>query len=497
MRLSSKGQHLKSRLIKSGWTSGHLVFAVTLIVITFIAGGSSRGDAVQLVFYRPFSVIMLFLAIHLTRYQEIRNNWFLALWLLSIVVFVFAHLVPLPPEIWVRFPGRTLIAELDQLVFNSFQWRPLTLSPELTRNAFWSLAAPLALFLLLIHLDIRKMKSIASVFIAMGLISGALAIIQISQGVNGGAYFYKITNFGLGVGLFANRNHQAVLLACMPIMAFYVISKVIQRAKERGFASSQMLLSLTWLYMLLLTLIFGLVVVTGSRSGLVLFALSVGCLFVWLSLKPAYKWFLFFPRQYQILGMFPKKARLVLTAAAVIPLFLFMVFSDSNNAFYRLARTTAATEHRLTIVDTLMAATSRYWPVGAGVGSFEPIFKIHEPDTLIAPTYWNHAHSDWIEVVLNGGVGALLILIAGILWLGRSYKIIISSGVWRSDFGVEFFTATNILAVLALSSIVDYPLRVPILSCLFVVSLVMISKLNSTIQSSSIDTVTSNFIPIR
>src|SRR3546814_18783044 len=52
--------------------------------------------------------------------------------------------------------------------------------------------------------------------------SGGLGLAQVIGPRDGPLYLYEITNNGSAVGLFANRNHQAALLACLfPMLAVY------------------------------------------------------------------------------------------------------------------------------------------------------------------------------------------------------------------------------------------------------------------------------------
>ncbi|UWX04055.1 O-antigen ligase family protein [Pseudoxanthomonas sp. NC8] len=54
------------------------------------------------------------------------------------------------------------------------------------------------------------------------------------------------------------------------------------------------------------------------------------------------------------------------------------------------------------------AATSRMaseaMPTGTGVGSFVRWFEAHAPDSLVRWTYFNHAHNEYLQWWLEGGV---------------------------------------------------------------------------------------------
>src|SRR3546814_14825252 len=65
---------------------------------------------------------------------------------------------------------------------------------------------------------------------------------------------------------------------------------------------------------------------------------------------------------------------------------------------------------------TVLSMIAAYFPAGAGFGGFDPIFRLHEPFRLLKPTYFNHAHNDFLEVVLDGGLPAALLLLVAIGW---------------------------------------------------------------------------------
>jgi len=111
-------------------------------------------------------------------------------------------------------------------------------------------------------------------------------------------------------------------------------------------------------------------------------------------------------------------------------------------------------------------------PFGSGLGSFVPIFQRFEPRTLVQHVYVNHAHNDWLELWLNGGVPAILLIIGFLWWFAAA-----SIRLWRHgrletpvlDLALAQ-AATIVIILLLLHSVVDYPLRIPTLSVLFAIA---------------------------
>src|SRR3546814_16949820 len=92
--------------------------------------------------------------------------------------------------------------------------------------------------------------------------SGVLGLAQAIGPRDGPLYLYEITNNESAVGLFANRNRQAALLACLfPMLAVY--ASIDHPSAERMRLKFALCASVALFFLPLL-------LVTGSRAGLVL-----------------------------------------------------------------------------------------------------------------------------------------------------------------------------------------------------------------------------------
>src|SRR3546814_13881846 len=90
-----------------------------------------------------------------------------------------------------------------------------------------------------------------------------------------------------------------------------------------------------------------------------------------------------------------------------------------------------------TRTDTRFAYTTRfrseiYWTAGSGFGSFAGAYKMFEPDNLLQEADFNHAHNDWAEVIITGGLPFALILAAAILWFVRTFAASCSTRARKS-----------------------------------------------------------------
>ena len=179
------------------------------------------------------------------------------------MIFALAllHLIPLPPALWQSLAGRQDLVTVEKLVGLTNIWRPLTLAPMNGWHALLSLVAPLAVILLGIQLKREDLFRLLSLVIALSTLSGLLGLLQVVGDPNSSLYFYRITNNGAAVGLFANRNHAATLLACLfPMLAVFAATA---RGEVDAVRMRQMIAAAIAIVLV------PLILVTGSRSGLV------------------------------------------------------------------------------------------------------------------------------------------------------------------------------------------------------------------------------------
>ena len=84
-----------------------------------------------------------------------------------------------------------------------------------------------------------------------------------------------------------------------------------------------------------------------------------------------------------------------------------------------------------------------------------------EPDHLLQDAYFNHAHNDWAEAILTGGLPFVLIVIALLIWFGRAAANRGTRNLIKGHRGdIRLPILTTILLLVA-TSLADYPLRVP------------------------------------
>ena len=428
-----------------------------LLVACFVLGGSARGNVASLMILRPISALLLGFGLWRLQMAQVKEHWFLVALALAILAVPAFQLIPLPPEVWSRLPGRGLVEEIDRVAGLGHVWRPLSLTPDATLNALYAAIVPFTALVLGIQLGAEERSRLLPLVLVLCGISALLGLLQTLGDPNGPLYFYTVTNNGSAVGLFANRNHQALVLAMMlPMLALLV------RGHGTRTGARQLVALATGLALL------PLILITGSRAGLAVAGVAIPAIPFILGrdqqtateAPPARtRWSLAAPYAGQV-GM-------VLAGTCLIALTIWL---GRDVAWDRLLAAETAGDARVKILPTLLSMIQGYAPAGSGMGSFMQVYQVHEPDALLTTTYMNHAHNDWLEVLLDGGaVSVLLLGIAIIGFLLRTKRAFAARAA--ASPAVQYARLGLVMVLLAaLASASDYPLRVPSLASLFVLA---------------------------
>lgn len=362
--------------------------------------------------------------------------------LAALVLVMLVQLIPLPPAVWTWLPGRAPVADGYRLLGVPLPWLSLTLAPAgAFASLLWLLPAIAALLATVIPGAFRG-RGIGAVIVAVTLLSVAIGGLQVIGGDS--AYFYKITNYGVAVGFFANANHNAtLLLVCIPFLAALGTTVLRRRSSPRSASAIRLLLGAGYAVIAV-----GLLI-NGSLAG------------VGLGVPTAMATWLAYGR------LRPATRRWVVVAAGALSLGAigFIAAGPGNNLF-GVQHANVELSRQTSFALTLRAA-GRYLPFGSGVGSFQGVYHAEEPLASVGTTYMNHAHSDWLELLLETGVIGMVLAAAFLGWWGLRVR-----AIWGVDEHDPFAQAAVIAtAAIMVHSIVDYPLRTAALSAVFAVAL--------------------------
>jgi len=443
-----------NRRAASSWIHGpayRLLVAGGLGLGLVLAGGASRHDEAQQAIVRCAALLAIGASLWPLDFTPLRRRAGVAAALGTAYLLLGLQLVPLPPAVWAVLPGHDVYARIAE-ASGAGGWRPLSLSPDLTLNALAALLPATAMALAALYLDFRGRARLAGAVVVVAVLSGLLGLGQVAVG---GLRLYHETSQDSAVGLFANRNHQAALMACaLPLtgaLAGLALRDGADRRLVLAFGPA------TALFLLIA------LVATGSRMGLVLglVGLAGGAI------------------AYRAAGrrLWPARrgARLAVGGLLVLASAGLAATIARGGAIGRLAPADIAGETRVAMLTPLLATAKAFMPLGAGFGTFDGVYRRFEPDALLSTIYMNQAHNEPLQLAIEGGLPALVLLAVFAIWWTRSaWKAVRPAG--RVERGARRRTmasaAVAITIILMLSSLVDYPLRTPFLGALFALACV-------------------------
>lgn len=431
------------------WVTSPLTILSLFLVLVFLTGGTRMANAGQLIILRPVAIMVAAFGLYRMRAEHWRAYWPLWALLGAAIALTVAHLVPLPFSWWSALPGRALIVDIDAAVGLGKIARPLSMHPEATMNALLSLSVPLAVLTLAVQLDETGQRRIASLLLLLIATSAFIGLLQLS------GMPIALYNSAPGLnpsGLLNNRNHQGLLLALalpLAVLAWRGGYGWVARPSIERFA-----------VLALVLFILPLVVVTGSRAGLVLAAF--GLVLALLALPaPADR-----ARVRQV------SALRYLAVLGIVGVMVWLtVYTSRDVALERIAD--SGEDLRFPVWKSIIDAIPAYWPWGTGIGSYVDAYQILEPDELLRPTYSNNAHNDWLEVVFTAGLPGALILLAAVVAAGIAAFRLLRSSQQQNALGR---IGLIVLIMLAFASISDYPVRTPILSAVLVLAAVWAAR---------------------
>lgn len=415
---------------------------IFIICLTSLLGGGSRADIASLPYLRAIAALAIAGAcLIITQRQLASIKWPLAL--VGIIgAMCLIQLLPTPLSVSPHDGPHETVREMDQLLGNFF-WRPVTLSPSATVNALGSLLVPLSV---LMWLAISQSRATALVtLIGIGMISACLGLLQLFADPRSGLFFYDITSNG-PVGLFANRNHSAVFLACCCVMAIYLYRELPSKISP----------ALPYL-----AAFFALCILTNpSRAGLLALGIAaVTCAVLQFSTK--------------VRGRTAWMPLLAAGGVGISVLALF-VFSNRVPALSRVLENPSLTDLRSELNPISLNMLRELLPWGSGLGTYEHVYRLYEPTSLLMPSYVNEAHNDWLQFPIEAGIPGIVLIITA---LGFSAYRAFQLRTRQVDGNTSklAWLGASILLILSIASLVDYPVRVPTIEVLAIVALAFFS----------------------
>jgi O-antigen ligase len=422
-------------------SSRSIFWCCIALLVAAVLGGGGQGGLGD-VGAQLLAVVLLAQLGWLAFYHRLTwrsNGWVRWLPVLALALPVL-QLLPIPSAWWSIGPARAELAA-QLAAAGVIPTGVISLNPGATERSLWWLLPPVALFLGTLCLPRADHRRLLAAVLALAALSVLLGMAQIAEGPESALRFYSNTNRTEAVGFFANRNHLATLLVmALPLALAATGWGLTERLDGRH-------VSPLWLVCgsgLVIFLILG-IAIASSRAGLLLGMLAVfGSLPIVLSFRKR------------------RGARRVLALAVGIAVLLSVQFALLG-ILQRLERD-PLDDARWEYARTTREAAAAYAPLGSGLGTFRQAFQPFEAKYRPGPVIVNHAHNDYLELWLEGGMPAVILMgLGGLAWAWRGVQL------WwlRSPEPADAADTSRWLARVAwlsaslslIHSTLDYPLR--------------------------------------
>ena len=350
------------------------------------------------------------------------------------------QLVPLPPSVWQALPQRDLIADTLALANGEADWQAFSIAPAVTFAAVLALVPAIGTMWAVSSLGSDDRTLVVAVIAAMAVAGAVLGALQLASGPEA-FRLYERSHRGWLTAFHANRNAAADVLVIGSLAASAWLSLQLDTTDRQT--------NRLWFFAAVQIVLVVALVMTGSRAGIVLGVLSLAVHFaIW---RPHLA-------DLRIGGIAAGIGAIGLTLIA-----LPIVLAGNGRIARVLDRFDARDDARVALWQDAWRAMAGFWPMGSGVGTFSYAFQPFESLANLDGAFVNRAHNDYMEFALEGGL-----LSVAVLALGATVLLTAARKAWRvspRDHALQLF-ALGTLAVVALHSIVDYPLRNMAIACL-------------------------------
>ncbi|EGP58020.1 O-antigen polymerase [Agrobacterium tumefaciens F2] len=332
-----------------------------------------------------------------------------------LVLFVgLVQLIPLPVAIFGEIRQHIFLPQINDTVVSS---TTISLASSRTISSLMTALCPIYFFVALSKLQQSDLMCLVRFFLLAVALN--LVVLLLSYSSDQAVDFSSFLGFDVGVGLFANDNHLSSLL-CASIPLFIYAGMFMGWGYVSNFAVLAILV---------------LLLAIGSRAGILIGIATLSSSLVLLFWKAC-------------IGRFAGLALL-----AIVTVYGY-------GAFVRIgAEVEETTLSRRDFTLTTVRAIEENWLTGTGFGSFDMVYPHYQRPQDVYSVFVNHAHNDFLEVFLEGGLAVAAIIIC-YLWLlfARLFALELSPLQRLSFLSV---------CVVLIHSTVDYPLRTTAISIAF------------------------------
>lgn len=344
------------------------------------------------------------------------------------------QLLPLPADAWHGLPGRDLLRESLGLTGDALSSYPFSVSPYRTALSLVGLIAPFTVLILAFALDEDDRGKILAVIVGLGVLNLLFAIAQTASSNQFGNLYDRDPTAYI-TGTFAYKNTTGLffdicILATLGAASFINSNRIVRFSLWVAFGLGALLSF------------------SRSASAILPFVIAASVVAIASSPRdrirrtPKFRW----------IASIAIGAVIAVTAVAVL---------NDTKVGQAFSKYTIEDHARMAIWQDARRSAERFWPMGAGMGTFDAVFQIDESLERVPNRRAGRAHNDYLELSIEAGVIGIALLLAWFAYVARN--AVARPPLFRDP---QRLFAVGGIVCFAAQSAIDYPLRNQAILCL-------------------------------
>jgi O-antigen ligase len=433
--------------------SGPVLFLVAAFLIVFAPLIRAGNRPLPLMLLEAAGLLGLVLAAIMPSSRALRGVPVSLWWGAGILLVTpLVQLAPLLPwSWWEMLPGHEpYVRALEAAGGAPAQGlHALSLHARATEYAWLALIPCLAIFVLVQHLDRRRVRRLVFLFIFVAVCEATLGIMQLRAPAASLLHLGNPYGAGGSTGTYVNKNHFAALMAmALPVLMALWAAEVLppvsakgevlrDHPRNRDVRLARRLGLSVFVMALVLALLFSRSR-AGIASGLAVLALASLSL-VWNA------------------GSVHARVILGVIAAAALALGVYIGLTPVLERF-SAGEISLGYDGRMRIAAGTLGAALDFLPFGSGLGTFADVFRRYQLQSF--PGFIDHAHNDYAEAFLELGVaGIAAIALLFFAYLMR-WRALLASRPSRSLGYLQVGAGLGMLALIA-HAMFDFNFHIP------------------------------------